>query len=125
LATADRLFRIDRVRSVRSTGEHFDAIERSDDDLGDLVYNPAPGDVRVRLRLSPEVSWVVDAYPVEAAKPRRGGGYDVVLAVSGPAFLERLLLQLGPEATVLGPASVERQRADAASRVLARYGASA
>jgi hypothetical protein len=41
--------------------------------------------------------------------------------VSGQAFLERLLLSLGPAAEVLGPAEAKEIRAAAARRVLARY----
>jgi hypothetical protein len=78
--------------------------------------------MRVKLRLEPDASWVVDSLPVEEATPRRGGGHDVVIAVSGPAFLERLLLELGDQAQVTGPPSAEQVRAEAARRVLARYG---
>lgn len=120
-ATADRLFRIDRVRAVRGTGERFDAAERATDEFGDFVYRPSPDDVRVRLRLAPDAAWVVDSLPVEEAHRRRDGRYDVVLAVSGQAFLERLLLELGTQATVLGPTSARRVRAAAAARVLRRY----
>ncbi len=121
-ADGERLFRVDRVRAVRSTGEpappHPSA---GDDDLVDLVYRPDPSDPRVRLRLRPDAAWVAESLPTEDAKPRADGGWDVVLAVSGAAFLERLLLRLGPAATVVGPASARAARADAARRVLARY----
>jgi len=76
----------------------------------------------VRLRLAPDAAWVAETVPTEEVTPRRGGGFDVVLAVSGPAFLERLLLQLGPSARVLDPPEAAAARADAAGRVLARYG---
>jgi hypothetical protein len=48
----------------------------------------------------------------------------VVLAVSGDAFLERLLLSLGSSATVLGPPEASDLVSAAAQRVLARYSAS-
>ena len=121
-ADGERLFRVDRVRAVRSTGEtappHPSA---GDDDLVDLVYRPDPSDPRVRLRLRPDAAWVAENLPTEDAKPRADGGWDVVLAVSGAAFLERLLLRLGPSATVVGPPAARAARADAARRVLARY----
>lgn len=120
-AEADRLFRIDRVRAIRPTGQHFEAASRKADELGDLVYRPAPDDLRARLRLDADAAWVVDTLPVESVARRRDGRYDIVLAVSGPAFLERLLLQLGPQAQVLGPSAALSIRSDTASRVLARY----
>lgn len=120
-AEGDRLFRIDRVRAVRATGEHFDAPTGRSDELGDLVYRPAPSDLRAQLRLDPEAAWVVEALPVESVTRRRDGRYDVILAVSGPAFLERLLLQLGPQAEVVGPPAARNIRSAAAARVLRRY----
>ncbi len=119
-ADGERLFRVDRIRGVRETGapaEHHPVPE--EEQLADLVYRPEPTDPRVELRLAPEAAWVAESLPTEEAKPRPDGGWDVVLAVSGPAFLERLLLQLGPAATVVGDA--EHTRAAVARRVLRRY----
>jgi proteasome accessory factor C len=130
-AQADRLFRVDRVRSVRPTGERAEVHEQatssgagSAEADGDLVYRPAPDDLRVRLRLAPEAAWVAESIPVEERIERARGRVDVVLAVSGRAFLERLLLSLGPAAEVLGPPEAKAIRAEAAQRVLARYGGS-
>jgi proteasome accessory factor C len=121
-AEADRLFRVDRVRAVHPTGEFFDRpTGMADDELGDLVYRPAPDDLRVRLRLEPEAGWVADSLPVEAVTRRGGGRLEVTLAVSGVAFLERLLLQLGPRGKVLSPPHAQRSRREAARRVLQRY----
>ena len=125
-AQGDRLFRVDRVRALRPTGQRVETHGRdpeqgpSDDD-GELVYRPAPDDLRVRLRLEPEAAWVAESIPVEERIERARGRVDVVLAVSGRAFLERLLLSLGPAAEVLGPAEAKEIRATAARRVLARY----
>ena len=120
-AGADRLFRVDRIRAVRPTGARVPPRPVADDDLADLVYRPAPTDPRVRLRLAPDAAWVAETVPTEEVTTRRGGGCDVVLAVSGAAFLERLLLQLGPSARVLDPPEAAAARVDAARRVLDRY----
>jgi hypothetical protein len=45
----------------------------------------------------------------------------VVVPVSEDAFLERLLLRLGPETEVLAPPDTETLRSRAAVRLLARY----
>jgi proteasome accessory factor C len=124
LAEGERLFRVDRIRAARPTGEHFaprDRPELDPDDLGDLVYRPDPADPRVTLRLAPEAAWVVESLPQESARVLPDGGHEVVLAVSGPAFLERLLLQLGPLATVVGPPEAAVAARAAASRILGRY----
>jgi proteasome accessory factor C len=124
-AQGDRLFRVDRVRAVRATGRRVDthtpAPTREGDGDADLVYRPAPDDLRVRLRLAPEAAWVAESIPVEERIDRARGRVDVVLAVSGRAFLERLVLSLGPAAEVLGPPEAKEIRSEAARRVLARY----
>jgi len=121
-AGGERMFRVDRVRALRRTGERVDAPPAADvDEVGEIVYQPAPSDLRVRLVLEPHVAWVAESYPTEGVKARAGGRIEVVLAVSAPAFLERLLLTLGPSATVLDPPEAAVLRAAAARRVLQRY----
>jgi proteasome accessory factor C len=125
-AEDERLFRVDRITSVRRTGEHFEPrpaapTQREDDELGALVYHPGPDDERVTLRLAPEAAWLLDSLPVEERRTERGGRERVVLPVSGEAFLERLLLRLGPAAEVLDPPSARDRRAAAAARILRRY----
>jgi proteasome accessory factor C len=124
LAEDERLFRVDRIRAARPTGETFEprvTDESLPDDLADRVYRPDPDDPRVTLRLAPEAAWVVESLPQDSARPLSDGGYEIVLAVSGSAFLERLLLQLGPLATAVEPASAREAAAAAARRILARY----
>jgi proteasome accessory factor C len=120
-AGGERLFRVDRVRAVRATGEHFDPDTRGDDELRDLVYHPSPDDPRVQLRLAPAAEWVVESHPHESATRRKDGSWDVVLAVSEPAWLERLLVSLGPDATVVAPPDLLDLGATAAARLRARY----
>jgi len=131
-AVDERLFRVDRIRAVRPTGEHFEPRPGSSagddddgDDVGALVYHPGPDDERVTLRLAPEVAWVLDSLPYEDRRTERGGRERVVVPVSGEAFLERLLLRLGPSAEVIGPPSARERRAAAAARILSRYQESA
>ena len=129
-AEDERLFRVDRIRAVRRTGEHFEPRPRAAvagrgsadaDDVGALVYHAGPDDERVTLRLAPEVAWVLDSLPYEARRTERGGRERVVVPVSGEAFLERLLLRLGPAAEVVDPPSARARRAAAAARILRRY----
>jgi proteasome accessory factor C len=123
-ADGERLFRVDRVRGVRPTGERVDAPAApiSDiDELSELVYRAAPSDARVHLRLDPSATWVADSLPVEEVTARPDGHLDVIIAVSAPAFLERLLLGLGPAARVLDPPEARAMVIAAARRVLERY----
>jgi proteasome accessory factor C len=118
-ADAERMFRVDRIRGLRPTGEHFDA-SATDEAIAD-VYRPRPDDPRVTLELAPSAAWVAEAHPAETTTTRPDGTIEVVLAVSEPAWLERLLVRLGPEARVIAPETARHVGADAARRVLARY----
>jgi proteasome accessory factor C len=130
-AGGERMFRVDRVRAVRPTGqpvEHSpaEAVDMEGDGeagnkAGSVVYRPGPDDLRVTLELAPAAVWVVESYPYESAEELADGSWRVVLAVSEPAWLERLLLALGPAATVVAPDGGGTIAARAATRILARY----
>lgn len=120
-ADGERLFRVDRIRTVRPTDDHFDApAEPAGADYG----FDAEGAI-VRLRLTPAVRWVVDQYPTVAVEEGPGDDLVVTLAVGARPWLERLLLRLGPEATVLDLTGTDLDGAEvrraAANRILARY----
>ncbi|MGH8972219.1 MAG: helix-turn-helix transcriptional regulator [Acidimicrobiia bacterium] len=122
-AADDRLFRVDRVRGVRPTGGHFDrdpdrAVQRTS------VFHPRDSDPRITLRLAPEATWVTESYPVESVERDAGDRLRVTLAVSERAWLERLLLRLGPAAEVVAPPTLAGVAAEAATRLLAVYGRS-
>jgi proteasome accessory factor C len=122
----DRLFRVDRVRGVRPTGERFDAATGGSGPGGSGVspgmFHPRPSDRRVTLLLNTSAAWVPESYPVESVEEMADGRLRVVLVASERAWLERLLLRLGPAAEVLDPAEVRAEAAQAARRLLARYG---
>ncbi len=51
-----------------------------------------------------------------------GDRVEVELFVGGEAWLERLLLRLGPDARVVGPPEYRSLAAEAAARILRLYG---
>jgi len=112
----ERLFRVDRIRTAVTLDSQFDPPV----DKPELtVYRARPGDPRVTLELAPSARWVLEQYPTEAVEEAEGGRVRVTLAVSERAWLERLLLRLGPAAEVVtGDAEVS---AGAACRLLGRY----
>jgi proteasome accessory factor C len=120
-AQGERLFRVDRVRAVRATGEQFDPASRAADDVRELVYRPRPEDPRVTLRLAPSADWVVESHPHESATRAADGSSEVVLAISETAWLERLLVALGPDARVEAPPELVALGASAAARLRQRY----
>jgi proteasome accessory factor C len=116
-----RRFRVDRIGAVRpleGASRSATVPERALDEM----FVPGPGAVEVHLRLGPGAQWVPESVPVRAlGRDGEGNVTDVVLDVSGLAWFERLLLQLGPSVRVLRPPELTGLAADAARRVLARY----
>jgi proteasome accessory factor C len=123
LAGGERLFRLDRVQRASLLDETFDVPDdaRSDDN----IFRATREHPRVTLDLKPEASWVVDQYPVEDVRRiRRGNITRVTLAIAATRWLERLLLRLGPSATVsraTGAPDLADAGRRAAERVLRRY----
>ena len=119
LAQDERMFRVDRIRAVRLTGEVFEP-GATGFETGD-VFRPRTDDPRVALRLQPGAAWVAESYPTESVTERADGTLDVVLAVTEPAWLARLLLRLGSDAEVVAPAERRNLARETAERVLQRY----
>jgi len=115
-----RTFRIDRIESFRSTGEHPPP---SDAPL------PVPGDwftdgsiPRVTVRLAPAARWVIERYPVETVgEPDVDGWVTATLAVVSEPWFTRTLVRLGPNADVVEPDEWRDIARAATERVLARY----
>ncbi len=119
-AEGERLFRVDRIRRATALDSGFDR-PASVRDVS--VFEPHPDDPRVTLLLSPQARWVAEAHPVESVAELSNGGLRVTLAISAQAWLERLLVRLGPDATVESTTGdlPEDLLATTAARVLARY----
>jgi proteasome accessory factor C len=124
-AGADRRFRLDRIASATRLDTTFEAPEtvvRGPEAVvpGPVsVFDPDPDDPRVVLDLGPRARWVAEQYPVETADELTDGRLRVTLVAGERAWLERLLLRLGPDAEVV--AGADDVGAVAARRVLARY----
>ncbi|HWJ64955.1 MAG TPA: WYL domain-containing protein [Acidimicrobiales bacterium] len=118
---ATRNFRLDRMQDlVVEDGSRTEPAPASLDRSARTV-DEAP---QVVLDLAPRAWWVAEAHPVLSAEQVDDQRLRVTLAVAGSSWLERLLLRLGPDATVVeiddelgGPDLAAR----AAQRVLARY----
>jgi proteasome accessory factor C len=85
------------------------------------AYVPTPDSRRVRLSLDPATAWLVESVPATGPPRTVGDRVEVELFVGGDAWLERLLLRLGPDARILDPSEYRSLASDAASRVLRRY----
>ncbi len=113
-----RTFRVDRIHEAVPTGEHTSTVP-PDDLPSDAFRVGGTGGVRVVLDLAPSGRWILEHARCEVLDDRPDGTARVALIATGDAWLERLLLRLGPAATVIeGPPDLART---AASRILARY----
>lgn len=117
---AERLFRVDRIRSVDPTGERFHA--RGLAGAGRPLYTAAEDDVEVHLRLAPEARWVTEYYETTSATELPDGGLEVVLPAGRLEWLERLLLRLGPDAQIVAPGELKDRVRALALRTRKRYG---
>ena len=116
-----RRFRVDRIGAVRTLDQPAEPASTRTRSM-DEMFVPGPGALEVHLELGRAAQWVPESVPVRAVARDEGGMVtDVVLDVSGMAWFERLLLQLGPSARVVSPPELTGLAADAAQRVLARY----
>ena len=102
-ADDERMFRVDRIRGLRATGEHFEPAPTATSSRARSTTR-APDDPRVTLapRADRGVGrrGVSDAVGDRAARRHASTSRSTV---SEPAWLERLLLRLGPDAEVVDP----------------------
>ena len=133
-----RRFRVDRIRSAETVEGEFppeadlpsdpvpgpadvppDPDPRRDRDLDPFV--PGPESRRVRLSLDPATAWLVESVPATGPPTTVGDRIEIELFAGGDAWLERLLLRLGPAVRVIDPPEYRTLAAGAAARVLRRY----
>ncbi|MGH9305324.1 MAG: WYL domain-containing protein [Acidimicrobiales bacterium] len=132
---ARRRFRVDRIGRAEIGGaiptpvseakppmpDQPDQPGMAQAEMGDDDFLTGPGTEQVVLELEPAAEWVLEAYPTHLVCPLHDGRTRVTLAVSGQAWLERLLLRLGPDARVIEPPDLVDAGRQAAARILKRY----
>ena len=120
LADDERVFRIDRVRSVDVSEETFDPPVQRPDPM--IAYTPGPDDVTATIRLHPLARWVAGYYPVDVIEDDEASGdLTVRFAASDPVVAARLLLRLGASAELIEGEEVAATLADLRTRIALRY----
>jgi proteasome accessory factor C len=138
-----RRFRVDRINAAepveatadadgrqparhREDGTPGSSVPETAEPVGDPrgfdPFVPGPDSRRVRLSLDPSTAWLVESIPSAGPPESVDGRVELEVFVGGDAWLERLLLRLGPDARVVRPEEYRGLRAEAAARILQRYG---
>lgn len=117
-AQAERVFRLDRIREIAVTSEHFDRPEEPP--TPEVRYSPSVEDVTATIRLSPAAAWVADYYPVTVLEEGPNGKL-VEFSATDPLVTARLLLRLGATARLETGDEVARATSDLRERIATRY----
>jgi proteasome accessory factor C len=120
-AEAPRLFRLDRIRRAKVLDRPIETAPEAPRDLSDGLFTRASDTTSVTLELDREARWIVEYYPVEAVRPRRGGRLEVDLLIADERWLQRLLLRLAPHARVISPEALQIRFLDGARTTLSLY----
>ena len=125
-----RRFRVDRIGAASPAGTASPEVlaEPLPDDTGADssgrgslgAFVPGPDSRRVRMAIDPSMAWLLETIPSAQARDDDGRLLWEVF-VGGDAWLERLLLRLGPGTEVVEPLEDRALAPDAAGRILARY----
>jgi len=85
------------------------------------AFVPGPDSRRVRIAADPSMGWLLETIPTAARVDTVADRPVWEVFVAGDAWLERLLLRLGPDAEVVEPVEDRALAPEAASRILERY----
>ena len=118
-ARDERTFRVDRIEQATAV-DHPRSGPEVAPSTSLFVRRPESG--LVTLRLAESARWVAEQFPVEEQEELLNGGVSVRLSVSEFAWLDRLILQLGPAAEVVDAPNGWPGIDAVAERILARYG---
>ncbi len=117
-AVAERVFRIDRIRTAEVTGETF--APKEEPPKPEVRYTPNEDDTQVTIRLSERAAWVAEHYPVDIIDVT-DDVTTIRMSVSDPAVAARLLVRLGDSAELVDGFNVAETVAELRNRILQRY----
>jgi proteasome accessory factor C len=124
LTGEERMFRIDRIKSVALRTEP--ALVPDDFDPGRYkgAFSGGDGDMTVILEISPAAArWFEDYYPVTDGRTLEDGWRRVELIASGERWAATLVVRLGADVRAIEPSLVEEEARALATRVAERHSA--
>lgn len=114
-ADAERVFRIDRVRSALLTNEQFEL--PAEIPPPEVRYTPSEDDVRATIRLGPRARWVGEYYPIDVLDD---DGL-IRFSASDASVPARLLLRLGKDAELVDGDETRDRVGAIRAAILRRY----
>ena len=114
-----RTFRVDQFKKVIDAGAR--ATEVLDGVLPPSSFVPSADTTVALIEVGPNAAWLADSIPILGREATSENTTLIAVAVSGTAWFRRVLLQAGPDAVVVGPASLLGEAAEAALAVLEHY----
>ena len=119
-----RRFRVDRISAAAAAGPASPEVLAQADVVGsggNGAYVPGPDSREVRIVTDQSTTWLLESIPSAEMVGTEGDRPVWQVFAGGDAWLERLLLRLGPDAVVLDPAECLSLAPEAAARILRRY----
>jgi predicted DNA-binding transcriptional regulator YafY len=113
-----RTFRVDQFRSVSDAGPRV--VSAPSEVPAPTSFVPSADTTVALVEVGPGAAWLADSIPV-VGRETTGSTTLIAVAVSGPAWFQRVLLQAGPDAAVVGPEALLGEAAAAAAEILKRY----
>ena len=122
MVKGERIFRLDRMRTVELLEEESEVPDEVDLTKYENVYVRGSDAITVRLAVAPSAArWMGEYYPLESRKELEDGWKEIELSAGGTAWLERLLLRLGPQARVVEPQWLADKVKETACHLAERY----
>jgi len=115
----ERLFRVDRVRTLGETGERFEP--RGLSGQGRPLYTRTESDRPVRLLLGAGAWWVAEYYQIESKRRSEDDQLEVVFPAKELAWVAKLVLRLGGQARVEEPPELTELVRKLAAETLGLY----
>ncbi|MFN2526226.1 MAG: helix-turn-helix transcriptional regulator [Actinomycetota bacterium] len=122
LRDAERMFRVDRMKSVRLLREAARTPREFDPERYRGAFMSRDDEALMTIEMSPDVArWFTDYYPVRAVEQMSDGWTRVELASGGPRWAATLLLRLGDGVRDIRPESLRARAEELAAAIAARY----
>lgn len=118
LKEAERVFRVDRIRSLEVTAGRFSPPDSVPPPL--IEYTPGEEDVQAVIRLEDRARWVADYYPVEIVSDG-DDGLVIRFSTNDPMVAARLLIRLGGDAVLVEGTETADALASLRKRLDVRY----